>query len=113
MDTFCNPFDELLAQAGPPAVFLLDREGMLRFDETWTRDAWGRAPGPHGFGRSWRLLRDHDTGYVTLVLVTSPTLLREHPRAEVRSFEGRAEAEAARARFGRPPLASEPWGASC
>ena len=113
VDTWCNPFDEQLAREGPPAVFLLDREGMLRFDETWTRDAWGRSAGPHPRGAAWVLLRDHATGYVMLALATSPTLLASHPRAEVRSYGTRAEAESARAAFGQPPLARAPWGDAC
>jgi hypothetical protein len=110
MIPFCNPFDEALAsQPGAPAVFLLDREGMLRFDETWTRDAWGRDPGPHAWGVVWRLLRDRATGYVTLVMTTSPTLNATHPRCDVRSFATWEEASAARASWGPLPLCPEPW----
>ncbi|MCB9666105.1 MAG: hypothetical protein H6732_18500 [Alphaproteobacteria bacterium] len=107
--TFCNPFDEALARSGLAAVFLLDREGLLRFDATWTRDAWGREPGPHAAGEGWLLFRDHQTGFVTLALVTSPTLVPSWPRADVRRFGTQAEAEAARAAFGVPPVTREPW----
>lgn len=110
-DLFCNAFDAALAQSGPASVFLPDREGKLRFDESWTRDAWGHHPGPHPHGWRWLLLRDHDTTYVTLVFVTSPTLIPTHPRADVRSFATRAEAEAARAAFGEPPLCASSWSA--
>lgn len=106
---FCNDFDEALARSGPAAVFLLDQEGRLRFDADWTRDAWGREPGPHEHGWVWRLLRDRGTGFVTLVLVTSPTLIQAHPRADIRSYADEAEARAARAAFGRPPLTREAW----
>ena len=69
---FCSPWDEALARRGPPSVFLPDREGLLRFDADWTRDCWGRAPGPHVDGWTWLLLRDRDTGFVNLLLATSP-----------------------------------------
>lgn len=106
---FCSPFDEALATAGPAAVFLPDQEGLLRFDARWTRDAWGRQPGPHEHGHTWLLLRDNGTGFVTLVLATSPTLIPEHPRQQVRSFATREQAEQARQGFGWPPVAREPW----
>ena len=102
---FCSPFDENLAAGiqqedpGGPGC------GELRFHLTWTRDAWGRAPGPHEPGWRWLLLRDRDTGFVQLALVTSPTLIASHPRADVRSFETRDQAEQHRARFGEPPFA--------
>lgn len=102
---FCSPFDETMAHSGTPGVFLFDAEGELRFHLTWTRDAWGRAPGPHEPGWRWLLLRDRASGFVQLALVTSPTLITEHPRADVRAFETRAQAEAARASFGTPPFA--------
>jgi hypothetical protein len=107
--TFCNPFDASLAASGPAAVFLPDREGALRFDPSWTRDCWGRAPGPHEAGWTWILLRDRGTGFVMLALVTSPTLLVEHPRLEVRAFAALDEANAVRASFGSPPIAKDPW----
>ncbi len=102
---FCSPFDESLARSGPAGVFLFDPEGELRFHLTWTRDAWGRSPGPHAHGWVWLLLRDRDTGFVQLALVTSPTLIESHPRAEVAVFEDLEAARAARAAFGVPPFA--------
>lgn len=109
MVTFCNPFDETLAALGPPALFLPDREGLLRFDESWTRDAWGRCPGPHALDPRWALVRDHATGFVTLLLTTSPTLVEGWPRADVRLFATREEAEAARKALGPLPMATQPW----
>lgn len=106
---YCSPFDESLATAGPAAVFLPDTEGALRFHPSWTRDAWGRSPGPHAHGFCWTLFRDRGTGYVQLVLVTSATLIPEHPRLDQRRFESREQAEEARAAFGNPPIAREPW----
>lgn len=112
---FCSAFDEALALRGPPAVFLPDREGQYRFDADWTRDVWERAgdvweragDGPQDASWTFLLLRDRDTGFVNLLLVTSASLLREHPRAEVRAYPSLEAASAARARFGRPPIARE------
>lgn len=109
MVTYCNAFDEALATHGPAAIFLLDREGLLRFDESWTRDAWGRNPGPHPHRHAWGLVRDHATRFVTLVLVTGPTLLEGWPRADVRLFDTREQADAARVLFGSPPIAEAAW----
>lgn len=106
---FCSPFDEALARSGPAAVFLPDRDGELRFDADWTRDAWERAPGPHDTAWVWLLLRDRDTGFVNLLLVTSPTLIERHPRADVRAYPSAEAAIAARAAIGRPPVAREAW----
>lgn len=107
--SFCSPFDAALAAAGPPAVFLPDAEGALRFDPSWTRDCWGRAPGPHALASTWTLLRDRGTGFVVFALVTSPTLLASHPRLDVRQYPTREAAEAARAEWGTPPITREPW----
>lgn len=106
---FCNPFDAELAVQGPPAVFLKDRQGFWRHEPTWTRDAWGRLPGPHAFEPAWALLRDHATGFVTLAYCTAPALLATWPRADVRFFGSCEEAESARAAFGHPPVHKEPW----
>lgn len=106
---FCSSFDATLAQEGPAAVFLPDREGLFRFDAEWTRDAWERHPGPHARVPTWTLLRDRDTGFVMLALVSAPTLLPDHPRMDVRAFATHAEAEAARAAFGDPPVTAEAW----
>lgn len=102
---FCTPFDERLAREGPPAVFLTDHEGNLRFDSEWTRDAYSRVvPGANAW--TWVLARDRGTGHVQLVLATSPELLASHPRLDVRQFADRAEAVAVLERLGRPPIAS-------
>lgn len=106
---FATAFDEALAQSGPPAVFLPDREGLLRFDADWTRDCWERAEGPMSAGWTWVLLRDRATRFVNLLLVTSPALLAAHPRADVRVYATFDEVSAALAAFGRPPLAGDPW----
>ncbi|MFM2160922.1 MAG: hypothetical protein RLZZ383_434 [Pseudomonadota bacterium] len=106
---WCSPFDAALAASDVAAVFLLDREGLWRFDETWTRDAFARESGPHRRGAAWRLLRDRATGWVTLVHTNSPDLLSVHPRADVRTYGSLDEALAARAAFGNPPIAKEVW----
>ncbi len=111
---FCSGFDAAVARSGVPAVLVADRDGLFKIDEEWLRDAWtrlaaaspDRAPSP---GLAWTLLRDHSTGFVSLALITSPDLLVAHPRADVRAYRTRAEAEAARASFGRPPVCREPW----
>lgn len=90
-------------------MFLLDTEGALRFHLTWTRDAFGRAPGPHSHGWVWLLLRDRGSGFVQLALVTSPTLITEHPRLDVRAFDSCEAAEEARSAWGNPPICVEAW----
>ena len=106
---FCCGFDGTLADQGPAAIFLPDREGLLRFEPDWTRDAWERAPGPHSHGWAWLLLRDRGTGFVSLVLATAPTLLVSHPRADVRSFGSFEAALEARRAFGTPPVTRIAW----
>jgi hypothetical protein len=106
---FCDPFDEALAERGPAGVFLFDQEGLLRFDPEWTRDAWVRSPGPHTLCWRWVLLRDHDTGFVQLVLSTARDLLVDHPRMDLRVFTDLEEAREVRASFGSPPVCPEPW----
>lgn len=109
MSAYCNEFDASLAAHGPAAVFLLDRDGLLRFDETWTRDCWGRNPGPHAGPATWLLLRDRGSGFVSLAWVGSSDLLDHHPRLETRAYDTRETAEAAREAFGVPPICHEAW----
>ena len=104
--SFCSPFDERLATEGPPAVFLLDPEGQLRFDAEWTRDLWARAPAGLAHEVCWVLARDRDSGWVQIVLVTSPDLLAAHPRLDVRRVPSFAEASAARTALGPVPVAN-------
>ena len=106
---FCSCFDETLAHSGPAAVFLPDQEGKLRFDARWTRDNWGRAPGPHAIQWRWTLFRDRRSGFVFLALVTSPTLIPQHPRLQLRTYDSFDEANAARAAFGSPSIAAKGW----
>jgi hypothetical protein len=106
---FCSPFDEQLARHGPAGVFLLDPEGAWRFDANWSRDAWQRSPESHVVQWRFVLLRDRGSGFVQLALTTSPTLLAEHPRSDVRQYRSLEEALAERERFGDPPLCAETW----
>lgn len=106
---FGSPFDEALAKSGPAGIFLVDREGLLRFEATWTRDCWGRAVGPHSHGWTWLLARDRASGFVQLVLATSPTVLVMHPRLDLRTFADPESARAALAGIGNPPIAEEAW----
>jgi len=106
---FCSSFDESLAHHGPAAVFLRDAEGLWRFQPTWTRDLWGRAPGPHEHALRWILARDEASGFVQLVMVSSPTLLTSHPRLQLRPFEDLEAAEAALEQLGDPAVVPEPW----
>ncbi len=108
---FCNGFDEALASQGPAAVFLRDDEGAWRLAPNWTRDAWQRDPGPHDLDWRYVLLRDRDTGFVTLALSTSPTLLAAHPRCDVRAHADLDAALTALTALGRPPLDRDPWDA--
>ena len=107
--TFASPFDEALARTGPAAIFLRDREGAWKVDASWTRDAWSRDPGPHAHGWTWTLCRDRASGYVWLVLATSATLLRDHPRLDTRVCADLAEATAWLGALGAVPIAPEAW----
>lgn len=107
--TFCTDFDERLANEGPGAIFLPDREGLLRFDAEWTRGAWGRHPGPHAVEPAWFLLRDHGTGFVVLAYASRRGLLADHPRMDVRGYPTLDAATAARAALGHPPICKDAW----
>lgn len=106
---FCNRFDEELARRGPAGVFLFDHKGRLRFDPSWTRDVWQRGPEELNGEWRWLLLRDRDSGFVQIALVTSSELIDEHPRLQVWPFESLDEARAVREGFGAPPVAVEAW----
>lgn len=106
---FCSPFDEQLAKSGPPAVFLYDRHGDLRFDAQWTRDAYGRIDAHPEGAPCWVLLRDTATGFVQQLYITAEGLMPSHPRGEMRRFAVEAEATAAREALGPIPLRPEAW----
>ena len=113
---FASEFDAALAAGGPAAVFVPDREGKLRFDAEWTRDAWERQVPPLVWGHRWVLVRDRDSGFVNLLLVTSPGLLVSHPRGDVRVYADLDAALVARRPFllgaetlAAAAVASDPW----
>jgi hypothetical protein len=108
---FRDPFDELLAIQGPPALFTMDAEGELRLDPFRTRDGWSRIPPEATPSHSLChcLFRDRATGFVQYVLVTSPALYDAHPRADVRRFAHQQEALDALRALGEPPVVTDPW----
>jgi len=104
--SFRDRFDALLAAQGPPALFTVDAEGQLRLDPFRTRDGWSRlAPDAVvPLEACHCLYRDRATGFVQYVLATAPALYADHPRADVRRYASEAEASAALAAIGRPPI---------
>lgn len=106
---FCSAFDESLAATGPAAIFLPDEEGLWRFDPSWTRDAWGRAAGPHPHGIVYAALRDRRNGFAFVAMVSSKSLLTAHPRLDVRLFDSLDDARGFVSSFGDPALAKAAW----
>jgi len=104
---FCGEYDRVLEQEGPASIFLLDREGTLRFDETWTRDCWGRRPVERMPG-AWFLVRDMGSGFVHPVYATGD-LLKDHPRLQVRRVGDWAAVQAALRDLGSPAVETTPW----
>ena len=86
MITWRSPFDEVLAEDGPAAVFTLDHKGRLGVDEARTRESWTRISSVGEFAHCHCLFEDLATGWHQYVLVTSPELCRDHPRARVHQF---------------------------
>lgn len=108
---FCDHFDRHLAEAGPPALFVLNAKDELRIAPDRTRDAWQRLPAAPGGGVRpppyqvcHCLLRDRATGWVQYVLATAWELVQDHPRAEVERYPDQASALAALAALGPLPL---------
>lgn len=106
---FRDPFDQILAAQGPPALFTVDAEGELRLDPFRTRDGWSRISlddvPAHDVCHC--LFRDRATGYVQYILVTSPALYADHPRADVRRFDSQRQALDALEGMGQPPIVTE------
>ena len=111
---FCSAFDEHLADAGPPAIFIRTIEGQWRVEPDLSRDGYERArqrgePVPPLSRPLHVLARDTRTGFVSRFLVTAKALFFDHPRLEVRFFEEESEAVAVLGALGRPPLCAESW----
>lgn len=108
---FSDPFDQAMAEQGPPALFTLTADGELRLHSDRTRDAWQRQEGgvPAARETCHCLLHDHGTGWVQYVLATSPLLLADHPRARVWRFPTEAAALAALTHLGPVPVAAAGW----
>ena len=105
--SFCGNFDQVLATSGTPAVFTIDAGGELRLSPGRTRDAWDQLSDTVRPGWCHCLYRDRATGWVQYLLVTSPDLCRDHPRADIVRFADQASALAALDSLGRPPLCRE------
>lgn len=106
---FCDPFDAALASSGCPAIFTVDADGRLRLDAERSRDALLRCESAPRPGLSPCLFRDRATGWVQLVVATSPDLVAAHPRADIRRFESGAQALAALAALPQPPVWRGDW----
>lgn len=106
---FCDPFDEALARSGPPALFTVDAHGALRLDADRTRDGWSRVEGAPSREPALFLVRDRATGWVQLVLVTSPALLVAHPRADAVRYPAVAQARAVLRALGSLPIDRSAW----
>ncbi len=108
MTAFKTPFDEAMADVGPPAVFVRDPAGSWKLEATWTRDAWGRVPAPVR-ERVHAVLRDRATGMLVPILATGAGLFDDHPRLEVRTFQDEAAMWAFYVGAGSPPIDRSPW----
>jgi hypothetical protein len=102
---FADRFDEILAREGPAAVFTRTPDGDLKLDVFRTRDAWQRARSETPLREECHCLyTDRATGWVQYVLVTSPELCWNEPRADVARYASAEEALAALAAIGVPPV---------
>ena len=82
---FCSAFDEHLALAGPPAIFIRTLEEQWRVEPDLSRDGYERArlrgePVPPLSPAVHVLARDTRTGFVSRFLVTAPALFADHLR---------------------------------
>lgn len=99
-----SEFDDQLMQAGPPAVFSIDAKGRIGLDDMRTREHYNRVEAPVDFEACHCLYRDHATGFVQYLLVTSPALCASNPRADIERFVDAESALAALADLGNPPI---------
>ena len=105
---FRDPFDQRLAEEGPPAIFGLDADGELSLDLVRTREAWAEASGLVEHEPCHCLIRDNATGWVQYVLITSPSLCRHHPRADIVIMQDQQMALKALSDLGVPPVCVQP-----
>ena len=101
---FRDPFDAVQAASGPPSIFTVDAEGEIKVDLVRTRDGWQRLDVVPTYGVCHCLFRDRATGFVQYVLVTSPQLCADHPRADITLFPDQPAALDALAAMGSPPI---------
>ena len=102
--SFRDPFDAIQAASGPPAVFTVDADGELKMDLMRTRDGWQRLDAVPDYGVCHCLFRDRATGFVQYVLVTSPQLCSDHPRADITRYPDQSTALSVLAALGSPPI---------
>jgi len=103
-----SAFDEALLTEGPPAVFTIDAKGRLGLDEWRTREHYGRVSVPLSRESCHCLYRDHATGFVQYVLLTSPDLCGDHPRQDITRYPHQAAAMAVLEGLGNPPISADP-----
>jgi hypothetical protein len=102
---FADRFDEILAREGPAAVFTRTPDSQLKLDLFRTRDAWQRArTDTPALEPCHCLYTDRATRFVQYVLVTSPELCWNEPRADVERYASAEKALAALAAIGTPPV---------
>jgi hypothetical protein len=104
-----SEFDAILMRSGPPAVFSIDGKGRLGLDEMRTREHYNRVDPPVPFEPCHCLYRDHATGFVQYLLVTSAALCATHPRADIHRFDDAESAMAVLSELGDPPIRPEPF----
>ena len=106
MIPFGDRFDAQLANDGPPAVFTVNADHELRLHPDRTRDAWQRVDDAvvPTVESCHCLYRDRATGWVQYVLVTSPALCAQHPRADIWRYDSPAAALAALSGLGAAPV---------
>ena len=118
----CSPFDEALAQHGPPAVFVRDMEGQLRAEPDLSRDGWERCRSRGvvpTLDPSFALVRDRATGFVSLCFVIGFPVLEPGKTAPLKlpavwpaRISETAPASTAKGRSTPPPSSSRAQGST-
>ncbi|MFT5683326.1 MAG: hypothetical protein ACI8RZ_004257 [Myxococcota bacterium] len=101
---FRDPFDRIQAERGPPSMFTVDTDGLLGMDLVRTHTGWQDLETVPEYGVCHCLFRDRATGFVQYILVTSPEICADHPRADITRYPDQPAALAALRALGRPPL---------